>query len=110
MKLIKMIICSFLLVGCAGSLAAQTENKEIRKEVKLTEDNGVKTLIIITTENGKTHTQTFKGADADAEIARMQLPKKSGEKSTVKVYPDGRKEIRIEKAIIKEEKTKKEED
>ena len=108
MKLIQIIICSFLLIGCAANLAAQTEKKEIRKEVKLTEENGVKTLIIVTTENGKTHTQTFKGADADAEITRMQLPQKSGEKSTVKVYPDGRKEIRVEKAIIKEEKTKKE--
>lgn len=58
MKLLKIIICSVLFVGYAGSLVAQTENKEIRKEVKLMEENGVKTLIVITTENGKTHTQT----------------------------------------------------
>ena len=106
-------LCSLLFfVLISAQSYAQSEQKEIRKEVKLTEENGVKTLIIITTENGKTNTQTFIGPDADAKLAQMEqeLPKESGEKSTVKVYPDGRKEIRIEKAVIKKKEDDKKED
>ena len=93
----------FALATVFNSANAQTEKKqEIRKEVKVEEENGIKVMTIVTTENGKTKTETYKGAEAEAKLKEMEA-KQSGTKRTVKVHPDGRKEMRVEKHVIKKE-------
>jgi hypothetical protein len=69
-------------------------------------------MIIITTENGKTITETYKGEEAESKLKEMQssMPVKSGTKSSQKVYPDGRKEIRVEKYEIKKEEQEEKEE
>lgn len=111
MKYTTLAILMFSIFFHTNAQAQTEKQQEIRKEIKVTQENGVTTLIILTTENGKTRTETYKGADADALLEEMEkgMPKESGTKSSVKVYPDGRKEIRVEQHVI-EKKEKKDED
>lgn len=106
------IFSVFAITLAFNSANAQSEKKqEIRKEVKVTEENGEKVMTIITTENGKTKTEIYKGAEADAKLKELEasMPKESGTKKVVKVRPDGKKEMRVEKHVIrKEEKVDKE--
>lgn len=111
MKYTTLAILMLCFLFQSNVQAQTTEKQEIKKEIKVTQENGITTLIILTTENGKTRTETYKGADADALLEEMEkgMPKESGTKSSVKVYPDGRKEIRVEQHVI-EKKEKKDED
>lgn len=103
MKKIITVLSVFALAFTFNSANAQTEKKqEIRKEVKVNEVNGEKVMTITTTENGKTKTETYKGAEAEAKLKEMEA-KESGTKRTMKVHPDGRKEVRVEKHVIKKE-------
>jgi hypothetical protein len=52
--------------------AESTGRKEIRKEVKMIEENGEKTLTIGTTENGITKEEIFKGAAADKKMTELE--------------------------------------
>ena len=101
MRKFMTVLSVFALAAAFNSANAQTEKKqEIRKEVKVTEENGGKVMTIVTTENGKTKTETYKGSEAEAKLKEMEA-KESGTKKTVKVHPDGKKEIRVEKHVIK---------
>jgi len=113
MKKIITVLSVFALAVAFNSSFAQSEKKqEIRKEVKVTEENGEMVMTIITTENGKTKTETYKGAEAKAKLEEMEknMPKESGTKKVVKVHPDGKKEVRVEKHEIKKFEIEKEED
>ncbi len=58
------IACAILLgTGCFA------QSEEIRKEVRMEEENGVKTLYITTTTKGVTTEEVFTGAAADAKLA-----------------------------------------
>ena len=109
MKIIIVLITALLFFAFNTTFAQSNKKKDVRKEVKFTEENGEKIMIIITTENGKTITETYKGKEAEAKLMEMQssMPEKSGTKSSQKVYPDGRKEIRVEKYVIKKERKEK---
>ncbi len=105
MKKLILSIAAFALIAVSNQTIAQTEEKrEIRKEVKMEDDNGVKTLTISTTENGKTKTEIFKGADADKKMAELNKAK-SGSTKTMVVGEDGKKHMKIEKRIVIKEET-----
>ena len=102
MKRIVVVLSLFAVGFVFNTASAQSEvKKEIKKEINVTEKDGEKVLTIKTTENGKTKTETFVGEKAEAKLKEMKA-KESGTKKTVKVHPDGRKEIRVEKHVIKE--------
>ena len=63
-------------------------------------------MTIVTTENGKTKTETYKGAEAEAKLKEMEA-KETGTKRTVKVHPDGKREMRVEKRVIKTKEVEK---
>jgi hypothetical protein len=48
------------------------EGKEVRKEVNYEEVNGEKILTIVTTENGVTSTEVYKGAEAELKLKEIQ--------------------------------------
>ena len=48
------------------------EGNEVRKEVNYEEVNGEKVLTIMTTENGVTTTEVYKGAEAELKLKEIQ--------------------------------------
>lgn len=48
------------------------EGNEVRKEVNYEEVNGEKVLTIMTTENGITSTEVYKGAEAELKLKEIQ--------------------------------------
>ena len=48
------------------------EGNEVRKEVNYEEVNGEKVLTIVTTENGVTSTEVYKGAEAELKLKEIQ--------------------------------------
>jgi hypothetical protein len=48
------------------------EGNEVRKEVNYEEVNGEKVLTILTTENGVTTTEVYKGAEAELKLKEIQ--------------------------------------
>jgi hypothetical protein len=48
------------------------EGNEVRKEVNYEEVNGEKVLTIMTTENGVTSTEVYKGAEAELKLKEIQ--------------------------------------
>ena len=106
MKKIAVTLSLFAFGFAFNQVNAQTEKKqEIRKEVKVTEENGEKVMTIVTTENGKTKTETYKGAEADKKLKEMEAEhSEEGTKTTVKVDANGKPiEKRVEKRVIKKE-------
>lgn len=49
----------------------KTVKKEIRKEIRMEDNDGVKTLTIITDDNGVISEEVFVGAEADAKLAEL---------------------------------------
>lgn len=87
-----------MLVGIIGLLSTSMfaqEKKEIKKEVKLEEVNGEKSLTIITTENGLTKEEVYTGAEADAKIIELENQLEA-ENATVKEHKEVRKEVKVE--------------
>ena len=63
-----------LLVACTltGNVLAQEKKaKEIKKEVVMEEVDGIKTLTITITENGKASEEKYVGEEAEAKLAEM---------------------------------------
>jgi hypothetical protein len=48
------------------------EGNQVRKEVNYEEVNGEKVLTIVTTENGVTSTEVYKGAEAELKLKEIQ--------------------------------------
>ena len=86
---------------------------EIRKEVRMEEENGVKTLTISTDENGTKTEEVFVGAEADKKMAEMESgmdgslsnPKLEGDSKKIKesveveINDDGKnKKVTIKKS------------
>ena len=53
------------------SFAQEKVEKEMRKEVRMEDENGVKTLYITTTENGKVTEEVYEGEEAEIKLAEM---------------------------------------
>ena len=60
---------AFIVAASLGTVCFAQSSEEIRKEVRMEDENGVKTLHIITTINGVTTEEIFTGEAADARLA-----------------------------------------
>lgn len=70
-----LIVMAFFAAGIFGnSLFAQTktEEQEVKKEVEMREENGVKVLTIKTTANGMETQEIYKGEEAEKKLAELQ--------------------------------------
>lgn len=105
----------YLIVACAMvaslSVNAQTEQKsekkEIKKDIKIEENNGVKTMTITTVSDGKTTQEIYTGADVDLKLAEMEKDMKLSSEPTVEntsqnvevIIEDGVKTVKIKKNV-----------
>lgn len=75
------------------------EMNSVRKEVRMEETNGVKTLTITTDENGKKTEEVYTGEEADKKLAELQSAQGKEEdqiRKEVKVEEiDGKKKLTI---------------
>lgn len=94
MKKLSLLVATIALFTISNQVSAQSAKKTVKQEITLEEENGVKTLKIVTTEKAGTKTEMYKGADADAKIAEIE--KKGTISKTVMVAPDGRQYVKIE--------------
>lgn len=103
----KLSLLAIALVATFSISMAQTK-QEVRKEVNLEDENGVKVLTITTTQNGNTTTEVYKGAEADEKIKEF-AEEKSGTTKTIVVGDDGKQHMKVEtKVVIKEEENEDE--
>lgn len=101
---------SFLLLVaftalCFGQSIAQEKQvvkKEVRKEVKMEEENGVKTLTIRTSENGTEAVEVYKGEEADKKMAELEAQhgkaNEVNEEVTVEEV-NGKQVVRVKKTV-----------
>jgi len=59
------------LSNCTAQ-SGKTVKQELTKEVNVTDENGVKTVTIKTTEDGKTTTESFTGKEAEAKLKELE--------------------------------------
>ena len=93
----KARILAMILMACSGSLIAQ-ENKEIKKEVRMEDENGVKTLFITTTEKGVVTEETYTGEEAEIKMAELMEGRGENEEVTKEIeveVVDGEKVVTI---------------
>lgn len=60
-----------LAASCSGE-APKTVKKEFIKEIRMNDENGIKTLKIQTIENGKKTMETYTGEKADAKMKQLE--------------------------------------
>lgn len=87
MKKIAFIALGFCLLT-GNTFAQEKVEKSIKKEVKMEDENGQKTLTITTTENGVVTEEVFTGEEADAKMEELL----AAENRTEEV----KKEVRVE--------------
>lgn len=93
----------FALLICSASISwAQEETKElkeIRKEVRVENENGVKTVEIITTEGDVVTKEVYTGEDADKKLMELggkELEEISTETTEIKMEEiDGQKRLTV---------------
>lgn len=86
MKKTGLILGSILALTIFTNCQAQTPKttkKEVSKEISVEEENGVKTVTIKSTEDGKTTVETFTGKEAEAKLKELEDP--ASEENTVAV-------------------------
>lgn len=100
------LLAGFIVCMLSGTSFAQGERKEvkemrnIKKEVRIEEENGVQTLTISTDENGVKTEEVYTGEEAEKKMAEMSL----GE-PTKKVVKE--KEERVEVNVEQQANDKK---
>lgn len=100
MKNITLCLTVFILIAVSSQVNAQkATQKEIKKEVKVEDENGVKTLTIETTEDGKTTSEVYTGDEADRKIAELKT-QKTGTTKTMVIGDDGKQHLKVEKKIV----------
>lgn len=107
----KRIILFAAIFTAAFSAGAQTEKteakKQVTKDIKIEENNGVKTMTITTVSDGKTTQEIYSGADVDLKLAEMEKsmklsPATTSENTTENVeviVEDGVKTVKIKKNV-----------
>ncbi|MCB0401792.1 MAG: hypothetical protein KDD41_06895, partial [Flavobacteriales bacterium] len=85
------------------------QEKQVKKEVQLEDENGVKTLTIKTTSDGNVTTEVYTGAEADAKIAEFEQVK-SGTTKTMFIGDDGKQHLKVETKIVTREEIDNEAD
>lgn len=104
MKNITLCLTVFILIAVSSQVNAQTAvKKEIKKEIKVEDKNGVQTLTIETTEDGKTTSEVYTGDEADKKIAEFKT-QKTGTTKTMVIGDDGKQHLKVEKRIVISEK------
>ena len=76
--------------------------ESIEKEIKVEDKNGVKTITVTTTKDGKTDIKTYSGKDADEFLEKME----KDEKLNIKFESDDHNGKKMQKIIIKEKEKK----
>ena len=106
MKNITLCLTVFILIAVSSQVNAQkTVKKEIKKEVKVEDKNGIKTLTIETTEDGKTTSEVYTGDEADKKIEELKN-QKTGTTKTMVIGDDGKQHLKVEKRIVIAEEIK----
>ncbi len=95
MKNTSLILGTLLALGIFTNCQAQTSKttrKEISKEISVEDENGVKRVIIKSTEDGKTTVETFTGKEAEAKLKELEeleeLEDSASEENTAAVVGD----------------------
>jgi hypothetical protein len=70
MKNILTFITLLTICALTTNIYAQ-EKKNIRKEVRMEDENGVKTLYVTLTEDGKVTEEVYTGEEAETKLAEM---------------------------------------
>ena len=73
--------------------------KEIRKEVNLKEENGEKTLVITTTENGVLTEEVYKGEAAEAKMAEFETKEGEVREEVNVIENNGEKTLTVTKTV-----------
>lgn len=96
MKKITLLIATVALFAATSELSAQTEQKnDVKTEMILDDNNGVKVLTIITTDDkNNISTEQYKGKDAETKLAEIE--KAGAITKTEFVDTDGTARVRIE--------------
>ena len=90
MKTITLMVASIFALGWSiNGLAQEEEKQELRKEVRVEENNGVKTMTITTSENGEVSEEVFEGEEAEAKLQEMNAAGEEKEKKKVTYKEDG---------------------
>lgn len=84
-----------------GSQAQEVKEvkKEIRKEVNLKEENGEKTLVITTTENGVLTEEVYKGEAAEAKMAEFETKEGEVREEVNVIENNGEKTVTVTKTV-----------
>lgn len=102
MKQTYIVIATALLSLIAfGSQAQEVKElkKEVRKEVNLQEENGVKTLTITTTENGVITEEVYKGEAAEAKMAEFETKEGEVREEVNVIENNGEKTVTVTKTV-----------
>jgi len=86
------------------TFAQDGSKKEIKKEVNVVQENGEKVMTVKTTENGKTTTEVFKGAEADKKMKELENETARHQKEASK---DPNKTVIVQKETVDMKDTKK---
>ena len=70
-KTLTLIIALVVCLISGNSMAQEKADVKIKKEVRMEDENGVKTLTITTTSNGTVTEEIYTGAEAEAKLAEM---------------------------------------
>jgi hypothetical protein len=97
-----LIAFTIIFIGQSHAQEKQVVKKEIRKEVKLEEEKGVKTLTIRTSENGTESVEVYKGEEAEKKLTEFEA--QHGEGSAIKEERtieevNGQRVVRVNKTV-----------
>jgi len=72
MKAVTMIIAGLFITTLSMNSFGQKKGKEIKKEIRMEDNNGKRVLTIITTENGNVMEEVYEGRAADLKMTELR--------------------------------------
>ena len=72
MKTVTMIIAGLFITTLSMNSFGQKKGKEIKKEIRMEDNNGKRVLTIITTENGNVMEEVYEGRAADLKMTELR--------------------------------------
>jgi hypothetical protein len=73
MKTIYLILSIIFLSLSTTFVYGQENKKEVRKEFRMEDNDGIKTLYVTTVEDGKVTEEVFKGDEAEAKLKELMV-------------------------------------
>ena len=67
-----MIIAGLFITTLSMNSFGQKKGKEIKKEIRMEDNNGKRVLTIITTENGNVMEEVYEGRAADLKMTELR--------------------------------------